>query len=432
MITDGGLHIDTSVTGICERLAIGYLVALLFFYPYGIPVGEEGGIRVPDVIALGTIFFAGALLCIRGHFRMSPLVFLPLLPFLLFELATPLLGAVGYGSPSGIANSLRMVLIWFPLLLVAWSVPLEALGRLDTRVRKILKLAIWANLIYGAVQYLVMFGLLSEMFILDFYLEAFALDRHYRAFNTLRASGFFINTTALAVFSVICIAYFAARYVAHQKRRDLQYALLAFALTIITTSRAALFGVALIFGVVWCLLPGRKKMSVLLGGSTFIVLLLALISQLVSIDEFFHRFSRLAEVGMLGDSSFAVRYYEYWPRVLHDLQEYPWGTLESAPAVLGLIDSGYLTYYAQGKWAFIAALVFLLAGLLIQGLHWLRGHRQWARVMLLCVGVFLTGAMITTNPMRAPTIVFFLIYGCWLLHYQRVQAKSTRASAVIA
>ena len=42
-------------------------------------------------------------------------------------------------------------------------------------------------------------------------------------------------------------------------------------------------------------------------------------------------------------------------------RDYPFGTLISAPRIAALIDSGYLNFYMQGKWVFVAALALMLA-----------------------------------------------------------------------
>ena len=104
-------------------------------------------------------------------------------------------------------------------------------------------------------------------------------------------------------------------------------------------------------------------------------------------------------------------------------------SLIQAPRTLPLIDSGYLTYYLQGKWVSVAALSLLLAG------HWFIGLRAYfgpavrrVGVMTLFLGIFLTIALAISNPLRSPLVIFFIVYSFWRLDLER-HAVSMRACA---
>ena len=122
--------------------------------------------------------------------------------------------------------------------------------------------------------------------------------------------------------------------------------------------------------------------------------------------------------------------YDIWPTAIAAARDYKLGTLIQAPRTLPLIDSGYLTYYLQGKWASVAALSLLLAG------HWFVGLRAYfgpavrrVGVMTLFLGIFLTIALAISNPLRSPLVIFFIVYSFWRLDLER-HAVSMRACAI--
>jgi hypothetical protein len=137
----------------------------------------------------------------------------------------------------------------------------------------------------------------------------------------------------------------------------------------------------------------------------------------------FSRFQRLADAGLLEDRSFGERVYDTWPTALAAARDYHFGTLIQAPRALPLIDSGYLTYYLQGKWLFVAAVVVLLAGQWLLGLRAFFGARsQRLGLMTLFLAIFLTGALIISNPLRSPLVISFVVFSLWRLRVERDSA----------
>ena len=148
--------------------------------------------------------------------------------------------------------------------------------------------------------------------------------------------------------------------------------------------------------------------------------MLALIEKTIGIDVAFSRFERLADAGLLEDVSFGARVYGTWPTALAAARDYHFGTLIQAPRALPLIDSGYLTYYLQGKWLFVAAVLVLLAGLWLLGLRAFFGPRsQRLGLMTLFLAIFLTGALIISNPPRSPLVISFVVFSLWRLTVER-------------
>ena len=105
-----------------------------------------------------------------------------------------------------------------------------------------------------------------------------------------------------------------------------------------------------------------------LGGSA----VLLAIDATMGIERMFHRFQRLAESGLLADVSFGERITDIAATALAVASDYPMGTLISAPRIAALIDSGYLNYYLQGKWVFMASITFMLMSQWLIGLRFLR------------------------------------------------------------
>jgi hypothetical protein len=109
-------------------------------------------------------------------------------------------------------------------------------------------------------------------------------------------------------------------------------------------------------------------------------------------------------------------------------RDYPFGTLISAPRIAALIDSGYLNFYMQGKWVFIASVVVMIGGMLAVGLHCLGRPRPAAGgLMILFLSLFLVFAMVTSNPVRTPIVIAFLVFAFWKLKTER-DSRRVRAT----
>lgn len=402
------------------QLVLAYLLALLYCYPYGIPLGGEASIRVPDVFGLLCVVGGVAALVFKGSLRVD-LLFLAIVgPFLLLELATPVLGAVAYREPFDAVSSLRMALLWLPMIFLTMLANPLAEPQFARRLRRVLVVALFLNVAYGLVQVAVDFGYAPAWLAITRFLEPWAVDRHFDVVLGLRPAGFFINTTALSVFGIVCLAYFYAHYVANRTREDLWLSLLSFFLVVLTTSRVAFAGAVLIVALGWFALTAGRKIVVLLLIASASAALLAVIESTIGIDQVFYRFTRLAEAGLLADVSFGGRVHETWPAALAATREYPFGSLISAPRVTALIDSGYLNYYIQGRWLFIAALALMLAGQLAIGLKQLRrSFRSPGALIILFLTVYLTLGLVVTNPARSPVVIAVVVYAYWAFKTER-------------
>lgn len=80
--------------------------------------------------------------------------------------------------------------------------------------------------------------------------------------------------------------------------------------------------------------------------------------------------------------SFSQRLFLSWPNALEVVEKLPFGTLSLSLSaiVIGTIDYGYLTYYTQGKFIFIFAVIILFLSLIfkiftkskVKSLSWIR------------------------------------------------------------
>lgn len=417
----------TDTTSIFFNLLALYLLAYFFFYPYGVPITGTATARLVDLVALLCIALGGLALVQHMRINATVLVFWPILPFLAMELLLPLAGVVVFDAPGGVFNAGRLFILHAPVLIAACFCATARLDELHRRITRMLQIILIANFIYASMQLAVGFGVLPEGVLFMELLTPFAVDDNYDTVRNLRESGFFANATGLSQMGIVAIAYFLARYQEGNRRSDLFFALLGMATVVLSTSRAAYVGMFLIIG--WMLAQSLLSLKVRRIRQVFTIgmvlgvagaLMLWLIATLFGFEEFFARFIRIFEGGLENDYSFSTRANELWPTVLAKVHAYyPYGTLLPAPQVLGLIDSGYLTYYAQGRWLMLGSLILLFASLIVYTQISLRGWNNWSRHFVFFLLLYIIPAMVVTNPMRSPLIVFMLYYGMWAIHCER-------------
>lgn len=402
------------ISALLDGLLIAYICSLIFFYPFGIPVLGNNNIRISDIIAFPLLALGLISFFQFGSIKKLPLLNSIILLFVVFELFYPLLGLfVGYEGLGAFGNTLRMALIWLPFYLYILINEEGKVEKIDKYLNRILKVSLLLNIGYGLIQIAVKVRILPYNFLITKYLEPFAVDSHFRVTDGIRASGFFVNTTALSVFAILSLSYFLGRFIGKKRMEDSVYILISFVAIILTTSRAAVFTGALILGIGWLFFDRKRKLYTLLIFTVVAGLMFTLIEVYIGSEVLFERFIRLAEVGAQ-DNSFAARSDRIWPRVLQRLEEFEMGTLVNAVSKVGLIDSGYLTYYSQGKWPFLFVLVAFLGAIIFCGLNIFRNSKNWGNFMVLAIGIYLVSTMVVLNPLRSPIVIFFLLFGLWM------------------
>jgi hypothetical protein len=417
-----------SLAGAYEILVLVYLASLLYVYPYGISLGAEASIRAPDLLGLLCLAAGAVAIAMQQRMRVDRLFLAIVGPFVLLEIATPVIGALGYRKIYDVVSSLRMAILWLPMVMLVLLAAPVAEPRFERRFRALLIVSLWLNIPYGLVQIAVDFGVLPAWMAFTRFLEPWAVATNFEVVLGLRPAGFFTNTTALSVFGVACLCYFYAQYVARREPVDLRYTLASLFVILMTTSRAAFATAALILAAGWFGLDGRRKLklvAILLAGVAAILLV---IEQTIGLQQAFYRFTRIVESGLLADVSLGQRIQHTWPAALAVARDYPFGTLISAPRIAALIDSGYLNFYMQGKWVFIASVVVMIGGMLAVGLHCLGRPRPAAGgLMILFLSLFLVFAMVTSNPVRTPIVIAFLVFAFWKLKTER-DSRRVRAT----
>lgn len=399
-----------------------YLISLLFTYPYGISVNEDNYLRIPDLFAVasgGLYLLFISVSKSKSKFKLRPLV--PILPLLFLEVVLPILGAIDNKKLSFSFSGIRILLLFLPVIVCTLHLSTVNSLKFEQVFQKIFKLTILTNLVYCLIQFAVVLNILPKSLLIETYLESWSADGHFNALQGLRVSGFFINSTALAVFGIIALSYFLSKYKLSKKLTHILYGMSAFLLILFSTSRVAYISAFLIL-MFYLISSGIKQsFKVLIIAVLTIVTLLFILQGLFAIDTsiFFERFIRVQDDGIEQDFSWNYRVANLWPKVLSQLADYPFGTLAPPTKIMGLIDSGYLTFYAQGKWVFLMSLLFCFCQIFFMSIKSLNKQKGWSSNFLLCLLIFLIIAMITSNPMHSPIIIFSLIYGLWFLAVEK-------------
>lgn len=398
-----------------QKMLVLYLLALCFCYTYGINLNSIS-IRISDIILFAFIFIGVCLIILRKEIRIHPKVFLPFIPLILLETILPIIGAFS-ADLTDIASGFRILTLYLPIIVYFQLYGSKGIEILDNRISNCLKVVIVANFIYSMVQLLVVFNYFPESMLVTKYFEQWAVDEHFQIIDGIRASGFFVNTTSLSVFGLISMSYFLAKYRKFQDNKDILYGATALTLIIVSTSRLAYISATVII-IIALLLNVRKSWKFFIIISSISTAVLFFINKSVGFDMFFSRFIRLQD-GLENDYSMKARLVN-WDYILESLNTTsPIGTLISPIRIFGSIDSGYLTYYAQGKWLFILALIFLFLSIMVIIFKYLFNPKNyWSVIFLLFISIYIFMALIISNPLRSPTIIFFLTYSIVYIKYE--------------
>jgi hypothetical protein len=159
--------------------------------------------------------------------------------FVLLELATPFVGAVGYRRPGDAGSALRMAMLWLPMVFLTMLAPARHSLLFEAKLERVLAVTLWLNFGYAILQIASTLGVVPRALLVTSWLEPWAVDRNYNLIEGLRPSGFFANSTALSVFGIVGLCFFYARYVYHTQRRDFVNSLLSIGVIILSTSRTA-------------------------------------------------------------------------------------------------------------------------------------------------------------------------------------------------
>lgn len=394
-----------------------YLFSLVFFYPYGVSFGGSS-LRFSDLVAI--ILITIGLLSILKSKKLSSKITLLwfIFPFLLFEIFFHLIGVIQYPNVS-IDSSLRVLILYLPFLFIFTNFNYESFLVLEKSFEKFLILSLLITFFYSLIQVSVLYGFINEVFLFQRYLYPFAVDAHFNITDGMRVSGFFNNGIGLSIFGVASYSYFLAKALFIFKKTYIVYTIISLLLILLSATRVAFLVAILILLIDIFAIPSKlkDKLKILLNLSSMSVISLLLINLTLGTEQFFLRFSRLGQ-GLENDYSFNYRVDYLWPNALKAVDELPFGTLVQPFNVIGLIDSGYLSYYAQGKWLFLSAmLLFLIGNLVYTLITYKTSKNKWKNIFLLNFSVYLLIEAVTHNPMRNALILFFIFYGLISVYY---------------
>lgn len=387
---------------------ISYFVAILYMFPYGV---ESIGIRVSDLFAF--MLLVASLLVVTSFWKINKikpsLQMLFILFFMSLEILLPVLGVFYFDDSGLITSSIRGFVNWGPVFLF-FLVYKGSYEELSISIEKILWVTVLVNIVVAVSQVLIYYGVLPSSLDVKEWFSAYAMDARFDK-RTSMASGLFVNTTSLAVFAFLTFVFFWSKYLVARRSKYLIRSVFAFFLLLLAVSRAPLLGALL---VVLVSLPFLGFVRVITRIPLFFGLIILLFAVLTffgyDLSVSFHRFQRL-EGGLSEDYSWMYRYTIIWPAMLEEVKNYPWGTLTNPTIFLGTIDSGYFSYFLQGRWIFIVALLGMILTVLFTAfkIFMLRKYSVYS-FALFGVFIYLAGGMITSNPIRDPLIVFFILF----------------------
>ncbi|MFB4213366.1 hypothetical protein ACE1TH_15855 [Shouchella sp. JSM 1781072] len=388
-----------------------YLFTLICLYPFGVEIGGVS-LRLSDLISLALVLIGSIYLLKIGKVKKEIVLLLIIAPFFLMELILPILGSLMH-SDSFVVSSLKTIITYLPLIFLFIFYDNNSLTVLDKKIENVLKVALITQLIASLVQILVVFNYLPREFLIQEILEQWSVDHHYDAVDGVRASGLTNNGIELSMIGILIFGYFLSKLNTDFRISYLIYVFSALTLIILSTTRAAILAAVIIFlaHVLFSRTSFKSKVKTITMLTTSILVLFFIISRYLGLEELFYRFIRITEGGLTNDFSYNYRNEVLWPHVLEGLRSYPVGTLINPYNVFGVIDSGYLSYYAQGTFLFTIAFIILVIGcLFLGGVSVMKKTNVHHGLFLINIMIYVLIAMYFYNLMRLPIVIFFIMY----------------------
>lgn len=140
-----------SLTSTYEVVVLGHIATLLFLYPYGVSLGSGASVRVPDLPGFTCLALGAATLLLAGSARSDRAFLFIAGPFLLMELVSPLIGGIAYDTPSDVVSSLRIAILWLPMVFLTLLSPAGSLTGFERQLRALLVTSLWLNVAYAVL-----------------------------------------------------------------------------------------------------------------------------------------------------------------------------------------------------------------------------------------------------------------------------------------
>lgn len=405
--------VNDKVNKIVSNITTLYFIMLIFTYSYGIEITNNKHLRIADfifIILTVTVIFLLFNNRSTINFKSIPKI---LLIITFGEFVFYIFAVIYYNNIFELLSGLRIVYLYLPMILISLFNSKKLIENLDIKLKLILKIVVLINLIYSIIQILAIKEYLPELLLISKYLSNFAVDDFYNAIDGFRSSGLFLNSTRLSIFAITSFSYFLSKYI-YKENSNLLFGVLSYILIILSDSRIAILSALLIFIFIFFNLKKKKKIKIIKYFIIGTLILLVFIYVFIGLENFFYRSIRLVDQNQ-EDFSKDTR-ITYWKNTIKSLEKYPYGTLTLPVNKLETIDSGYLTYYAQGKFILLFILFIFLFGIIKNAKDTYHLNNNWTSKFLISISIYLFLSMITTNPLHTPHITFVLSF---ILIYNR-------------
>lgn len=377
------------------NLSFLLLLTLLCFSDIHIP---GTSVRIIELFSILFIFCSVFVICKYGIPKLNPLYLLLFAPFFLYEISYPLLKF----NLSGI----RFIIYYItPYLMFYYYFNHLRKENFANNLKTIVKFFIVINFSMLCFQYLDRFSGLDIYKTIRLILSPF-YNAEDTGFAGTRATGMFSNATGLAI-----AAYLVHLYLLSSKGVSKFWISLNLALIFFSGSRVVILCVLLSFVYLFFISKASKKLATILV-LTLLCAILWYYNIFEYLNMFIERFSRLIEYGLLNDYSLNHRISTLWgPPIEYSLDRY-YGTVYNPVQKFIVIDSGYITYFAQGGFPFLLVLFGFLAALLMKVIILRNEINSNFNVRFFAINlyVFLIIAMIISNPMRDYLVLFAIVF----------------------
>ena len=362
---------DKSKNGVNIIAALVIVVTCGAFFFIDVPGGLT--VRLIDVVelAMAAVVMKNCLVAPKVRTGLfPPWLFLVYCFFFALLILCPVLGIVVYDFEMGLmASSFRFMSF---ALLVWFCFQLKIDGRQASRgLQRALVIAVIANFIYAVLQKMEFRGIIPWGALPHHYVTLWYQGAKFADWG--RTNGLFLNPNKLGWLGVTSYCVFFVGCL-HGHRWHKLLAMISILLALLSNSRSAIFTILGVTTVIIFVLAaemvarGKSKKIVAVRIVEFILLLTAggyaiwqWSAALFKIKRVM-RFVRVASEGTQVDTSLTGRIQGHWQNGLNAVQLYPWGTGVDPVACVGVIDSGWLSYWVQGGVVlFLAFATYLLS-----------------------------------------------------------------------
>ncbi|WJW81226.1 hypothetical protein QU516_11320 [Moellerella wisconsensis] len=216
-------------------------------------------------------------------------------------------------------------------------------------------------------------------------------------YPSLRSQGIFYNSSSLASLGLFAIAFNIIFF----KKPSLWLLICATVLVVLSGSRVPLICL-LIFLALYKGINLKKIIIIFIISIMFFYY--------IDIDLLIDMFSRIIRIydnGLYNDYSLSYRINILWPEALYKTNNYTLGTLTNPVEIVGVIDSGYLTAYIQGRWLLVTGLIFSILTLSFISLYDLYKNKG---LFFFLIPLYIILGMMISNPISNPLIVMISFF----------------------